>query len=204
MLTWRRWATHRRPRQVQAVPAMAGAATERDQRLAAVFQKTFREHYGWGMVFCTFHRMFTFLSITLHLLVARVYRARRPALFASAAVTAAFCELVREIHAFFIHGNEMLWSRRMSFIRAGVASAHLLGAGPASAASWERRRFAFCASRTSSSRSSRLPAITLSGRQRQITSYWQRKVAAISTWTILRIIASHLLVRGSRDQVRDG
>ena len=54
---------------------------------------------------------------------------QRPALFASAAVTAAFCQLVLEIHALFIHGRRDLWSRRMSFIRAGVASAHLLGAG---------------------------------------------------------------------------
>ena len=55
----------------------AGAATERDQRLAAVFQKTFREHYGWGMVFCTFHRMFTFLSIALHLLVVHAFTGAR-------------------------------------------------------------------------------------------------------------------------------
>ena len=108
----------------------AGAATERDQRLAAVFQKTFREHYGWGMVFCNFHRMFTFLSIALHLLVVHAFTGfQRPALFASAAVTAAFCQLVLEMHALFIHGHETLWSRRVSFIRAGVASAHLIGAG---------------------------------------------------------------------------
>ena len=99
-----------------------GAAKHRDGRLAAVFQKTFREHVGWGMVFCNFHRMFTFLSVCFHLLVVHAFAGfSHPHLFFSAGLTAAACNLTLEIHCLFIHEQELLWNRAVSAVRASVA-----------------------------------------------------------------------------------
>ena len=99
-----------------------GAAKHRDGRLAAMFQKTFREHVGWGMVFCNFHRMFTFLSVCFHLLVVHAFAGfSHPHLFFSAGLTAAACNLTLEIHCLFIHEQELLWNRAVSAVRASVA-----------------------------------------------------------------------------------
>ena len=51
-----------------------------------VFLPTSATALGRGMVFCNFHRMFTFLSLCFHLLVVHAFTAwTHPALFASAA-----------------------------------------------------------------------------------------------------------------------
>ena len=100
----------------------AAAATEQDQRLASIFKKTFREHLGWGMVFCSFYRIFTFLSLAFHLLVVHAFSGfKDPLLYFSAAITAAFCNFALEIHCLLIHRQELMWSRRTSMIRAMVA-----------------------------------------------------------------------------------
>jgi hypothetical protein len=107
----------------------AHASRDRDQRLAAVFEKTFREHYGWAMVFCNFHRMFTFLSLAFHVLVVHAFAGfSRPTLFFSAAVTAAACNSALEAHCLFVHRQELFWSRRASAVRLAVAAALMLGA----------------------------------------------------------------------------
>ncbi len=107
----------------------AHASRDRDQRLAAVFEKTFREHYGWAMVFCNFHRMFTFLSLAFHVLVVHAFAGfSRPTLFFSAAVTAAACNSALEAHCLFVHRQELFWSRRASAVRLAVAAAVMLGA----------------------------------------------------------------------------
>ena len=134
-----------------------------------------------------FHHMFTFLSIALHLLVVHAFTGFRRPLFAFAAVTAAF-RARPEIHALFIHGNEMLWSRRMN--PSGRVS---------------RQRTSWCQSvrrrlrgRDGVLHSVRpvlhlhvprdcrlLPSRGAKDRSRLLA----RKVAAISTWTIPRISA---------------
>jgi len=51
-----------------------------------MFLTTYARALGRGMVFCNFHRMFTFLSLCFHLLVVHAFTAfTHPALFASAA-----------------------------------------------------------------------------------------------------------------------
>jgi len=45
----------------------------------------------------------------------------------SAGVTAAVCNLVLEVHCVFIHGQELLWTRRTSLIRAAAAALLLAG-----------------------------------------------------------------------------
>jgi hypothetical protein len=44
-----------------------------------------------------------------------------------AGVTAAVCNLVLEVHCVFIHGQELLWSRRTSLVRAAAAALLLTG-----------------------------------------------------------------------------
>ena len=100
--------------------ACFGRREHRDGRLAAVFE-AFREHVGWGMVFCNFHRMFT-LSVCFHLLVVHAFAGfSHPHLFFSAGLTAAACNLTLEIHCLFIHEQELLWNRAVSAVRASVA-----------------------------------------------------------------------------------
>ena len=99
------------------------AAKHHSGRLAGVFRKTFREHLGWGMVFCNFHRMFTFLSVCFHLLVVHAFAGfNHPYLFFSAGLTAAACNLALELHCLFVHEQELLWSRAVSAVRASVAA----------------------------------------------------------------------------------
>ena len=99
------------------------AAKHHSGRLAGVFRKTFREHLGWGMVFCNFHRMFTFLSVCFHLLVVHAFAGfNHPYLFFSAGLTAAACNLALELHCLFVHEQELLCIRAVSAVRASVAA----------------------------------------------------------------------------------
>jgi hypothetical protein len=112
----------------------AHGASERDRRLSSVFEKTFQEHLGWGMVFVNFHRMFTFLSVAFHMLIVHAFVGfSQPLLFASAAMTAAACAAVLETHALFIHGQALMCSRRASYARLAAALLLLVGGAAAAA-----------------------------------------------------------------------
>ena len=120
----------------------AHGASERDRRLSAVFEKTFQEHLGWGMVFVNFHRMFTFLSVAFHVLIVHAFVGfSQPLLFASAAMTAAACAAVLETHALFIHGQALMCSRRASYARLAAALLLLVGGGAAAAGVFDANVF---------------------------------------------------------------
>ena len=108
----------------------AQTATDKNQRLASVFSKTFQEHLGWGTVFVNFHRMFTFLSIVFHFLVVHAFVGfGKLPVFASAGLTSAFCSMVLEAHSLFIHGQQLMWSKTSSAVRLVAAFCVLCGFG---------------------------------------------------------------------------